>query len=134
MSSLYDLFSAQTTHEVYILSFFPSSKKWKSRNYHFEIVKIIKESWFYLKKKVSPFEIVKITENLSFFDQRWHLVKLDDTFFFKSVIFENHHNLRGFEFFDPKVTLLMKIFTPWASYEIFSKRKNSAKKYFIIIV
>ena len=46
-------------------------------------------------KKLSPFEFVKITENLSFLGQRWHLVTLGDIFFSKTsslkitIIFED---------------------------------------------
>ena len=35
--------------------------------------------------------------------------------------FENHHNVRVFVFFDPKVTLLREIPTPCAFYGIFRK-------------
>ena len=41
-----------------------------------------------IEKKVSPFKIVKITENLSFLGQRWHLVTLGDTFFSKASPFK----------------------------------------------
>ena len=55
------------------------------------------------------------------------------TLFFKSVTFQNHHNLRGFVFFDPKVTLLREILTTWASYGILQKVTNQEIKYLVKI-
>ena len=75
---------------------FTGVKKWKSRFYNFEIFsKDYKRVLILSGKKLSPFEIVKITENLSFLGQRWHLVILGDTFFSKTsslkitIIFED---------------------------------------------